>query len=64
MLSFRTTNVVRWEYRPGSVLFVVWQQGRDGVETAGDFRFSNVGNVFEADATNVFLVKFSRWFNF
>src|SRR5204863_3724334 len=27
--SFRTTNVLRWEYRPGSVLFVVWQQGRD-----------------------------------
>ena len=27
--SFRTTNVVRWEYRPGSTLFVVWQQGRE-----------------------------------
>ena len=26
--SFRTTNVLRWEYRPGSSLFVVWQQGR------------------------------------
>ena len=26
--SFRTTNVLRWEYRPGSALFVVWQQGK------------------------------------
>ena len=26
--SFRTTNVLRWEYKPGSALFVVWQQGR------------------------------------
>src|SRR5262249_42453765 len=24
--SFRTTNVLRWEYKPGSTLFVVWQQ--------------------------------------
>ena len=24
--SFRTTNVLRWEYRPGSQLFLVWQQ--------------------------------------
>ena len=63
--SFRTTNVVRWEYRPGSVLFVVWQQGRDGFAPDGRFRFgSNFGDVFEADATNVFLVKFSRWLNF
>ena len=63
--SFRTTNVLRWEYRPGSVLFVVWQQGRDGFASDGRFRFgSNFGDVFEADATNVFLVKFSRWLNF
>jgi len=26
--SFRTTNVLRWEYKPGSTLFVVWQQAR------------------------------------
>ena len=27
--SFRTTNVLRWEYKPGSTLFVVWQQARE-----------------------------------
>ena len=30
VLSFRTTNVLRWEFKPGSAFFVVWQQGREG----------------------------------
>ena len=43
----------------------MWQQGRDGFASDGRFRFgSNFGDVFEADATNVFLIKFSRWLNF
>jgi len=63
--SFRTTNVLRWEYRPGSVLFVVWQQGRDGFADDGRFRLGrNFGDIFESDAQNVFLIKFSRWLNF
>ena len=28
--QLRTNSVVRWEYRPGSTLFVVWAHGRDG----------------------------------
>jgi hypothetical protein len=64
-LSFRTTNVLRWEYRPGSALFVVWQQGREDVRAYGDFEFSrDVGGSFSAPATNAFLVKISRWMNF
>lgn len=63
--SFRTTNVLRWEYRPGSVLFVVWQQGRDGFANDGRFRLGrSFGDIFESDAQNVFLIKFSRWLNF
>ena len=27
--SFNSSVVARWEYRPGSTLFVVWTQGRD-----------------------------------
>jgi hypothetical protein len=43
----------------------VWQQGRNGFEPDGLFRFGrNFSDVFDADATNVFLVKFSRWLNF
>jgi hypothetical protein len=63
--SFRTTNVVRWEYKPGSSLFVVWQQNRSGVEDVGDFVFNrDFSGVFGAPAQNVFLVKMSYWFNF
>jgi hypothetical protein len=62
--SFRTTNVLRWEYRPGSQLFVVWQQGRSDSLDHGDFRFGrDFGGIFSAPANNVFLVKFSYWLN-
>ncbi len=62
--SFRTTNVLRWEYKPGSTLFVVWQQGREDSVGYGDFNFSrDFGAVFDAPAKNVFLVKFAYWFN-
>ena len=63
--SFRTTNVVRWEYRPGSALFVVWQQGREDVTARGDFRFRrDFGDALSTPGSNVFLVKISRWLNF
>jgi hypothetical protein len=63
--SFRTTNVLRWEYRPGSALFVVWQQGREENESYGRFRFSrDFGGIFGVPASNVFLVKFSYWLNY
>ena len=63
--SFRTTNVLRWEYKPGSTLFVVWQQGReDSVDTA-TFNFGrDFGGVFDAPARNVFLVKWAYWLNY
>jgi hypothetical protein len=62
--SFRTTNVLRWEYKPGSSLFVVWQQNRSGFEEAGNFDFGrDFGGVFSAPAHNVFLVKLSYWLN-
>lgn len=62
--SFRTTNVMRWEYKPGSALFVVWQQGRQDSLSHGDFQFGrDFGGVFSAPAHNVFLVKLSYWLN-
>ncbi len=63
--SFRTTNVVRWEYRPGSTLFVVWQQGREDVLDQGTFRFGrDFGGIFDTPARNVFLVKWAYWLNY
>lgn len=62
--SFRTTNVLRWEYKPGSALFVVWQQGREDTIDYGRFEFNrDFGGTFSAPARNVFLVKMSYWIN-
>jgi hypothetical protein len=62
--SFRMTNVLRWEYKPGSALYVVWQQGREDVADTGRFKFGpNFRSTFALPATNVFLVKFSYWLN-
>ena len=62
--SFRTTNVLRWEYKTGSALFVVWQQGREDTLDTGRFAFSrDFGGIFSAPSRNVFLVKWSYWLN-
>jgi len=63
--SFRTTNVLRWEYKPGSTLFVVWQQARENDAVPGEFRFGrDVRNIFAVPPKNVFLVKLAYWLNY
>jgi hypothetical protein len=63
--SFRTTNVVRWEYKPGSTLFVVWQQARENDAVPGGFDARrDLHNIFGVAPTNVFLVKFAYWLNY
>jgi Domain of unknown function (DUF5916)/Carbohydrate family 9 binding domain-like len=60
--NLRGNAVLRWEYRPGSALFVVWQQQRSGFEPIGDFSASrDVGDIFKTVPTNVFLVKATYW---
>src|ERR1044071_1769989 len=45
--SLRGSAVLRWEYRPGSTLFFVWQQQRSASESFGDFAFGrDAGAVF------------------
>ncbi|MBI4502394.1 MAG: carbohydrate binding family 9 domain-containing protein [Gemmatimonadetes bacterium] len=63
--EFRSNVVFRWEYRPGSVLFLVWQQGRQDQRDlegsrplGGDLR-----DVFRLPADNAFLLKASYWIN-
>ncbi len=64
VLTFRTTNVLRWEYKPGSAFFVVWQQGREGFTQRGDYRFSrDFGDLFASPSTNALVVKLAYWFN-
>jgi hypothetical protein len=63
--SFRTTNVLRWEYKPGSTLFIVWQQARENDAVPGDFRFGrDLRDIFRSAPRNVFLVKLAYWLNY
>jgi hypothetical protein len=63
--SFRTTNVLRWEYRPGSTLFVVWQQARENDAVPGGFNTGrDLRDIFAVAPKNVFLVKFAYWLNY
>ena len=63
--SFRTTNVLRWEYKPGSTLFVVWQQARENDAVPGGFRFGrDIHDIFGVPPKNVFLVKLAYWVNY
>lgn len=61
--QFNSNVVVRWEYRPGSALFVVWQQGRQDSESLyGNRSFrGDLNRLFEARPDNTFLIKMSYW---
>ena len=60
--QFRSNAVLRWEYRPGSVLFAVWSQGRDHFAQTGDFSVGgDLGTLFRQPGDNVFMVKLSYW---
>ena len=60
--SVRGSAVVRWEFRPGSAMYVVWNENRADVAPVGDFRFRrDVGALRNAPSQDVLLVKFSYW---
>jgi len=63
--QFRSNVVFRWEYLPGSILFVVWSQGRAG--STGVEGSENLGgdlrDLFALPVDNAFLVKVSYWLN-
>ncbi|HUH13404.1 MAG TPA: DUF5916 domain-containing protein [Longimicrobiales bacterium] len=61
--QLRSNVVLRWEYRPGSSLFLVWSQGRTDFTRDARFRFrEDVGDLWSAAGTNVLMLKASYWF--
>lgn len=57
--------VVRWEYRPGSTLFLVWQRQQEDEAGVGRFDLSrDASALWGAPARNVFLLKASYWLGF
>ncbi len=63
--QFRSNVVFRWEYRPGSTLFVVWSQGRQGsTGLEGTRTFGgDLNDLFNLRPDNSFLMKLSYWIN-
>ncbi len=63
--SLNSTLLVRWEYRPGSSLYLVWTRSRpDYDDSVNDLDLSrDFDRFFSAGSTNVFLVKASYWLN-
>jgi hypothetical protein len=54
--------VLKWEWRPGSTIFLVWQQSRNAREAIG--ARAGVDDMFRslaAPGTNILLFKTSFW---
>ena len=61
--SFQSNLVIRWEYRPGSTLFLVWSQGRDSFESDYNANLNySAKELWDAYPHNIFLVKLAYRF--
>jgi hypothetical protein len=63
--QLRTNAVLRWEYLPGSTLFLVWAHGREGFTQDQERRpwHDELGGLWDLDADDTFLLKVSYWLN-
>ena len=60
--SLRGNAVLRWEYRPGSTLYLVWQRRQAHEALVGDFRFRrDMDALLRAPSENIFMVKLRYW---
>ncbi len=62
ILSLRGNAVLRWEYLPGSSLYLVWTQSRSDYEPGGEFEFKHsMSHLFTVTPDNIFMLKLSYW---
>jgi len=62
--SLRGNMVLRWEFRPGSTIYLVWTQNGSESENLGDFEFGHsLSRLVDLRLDNIFLIKFSYWWN-
>ena len=60
--SLNGDAVLRWEYRPGSTLYLVWTQSRSGDSSTGDFDLTRDWTALSrTHPDNIFAVKVSYW---
>ncbi|NQV16773.1 carbohydrate binding family 9 domain-containing protein [bacterium] len=57
------TLVLRWEFSPGSTMYLVWTHNGTNFENPGHFDLSrDLNNLLKSDADDVFALKLSYWF--
>lgn len=62
--QWRSNMVIRWEYSPGSTLYLVWTQSRTQSLADGSYNLGpDMRDLFNVTPHNVFLIKFNRWFS-
>ena len=62
--SFIWNAVYRWEFAPGSQLFVIWNEGRNYFDRVGALQpDDNFSDLFDATPVDTFVIKISKWFN-
>jgi hypothetical protein len=61
-VSLRGNAVLRWEYMPGSTLFLVWTQSRSDNVVDGTFAFNgSFGRLVSSKPDNIFMIKLTYW---
>ena len=65
VVSFRSNLVLRWEWNPGSTLYLVWQQNQSGFEPQGArVGVSDLWDSIVAEGDDYFAIKISYWIPF
>ncbi len=62
--EFQSNLLLRWEYKPGSLLYLVWTQSRNGSDPTGEYNFGkDFSSLFSKSPQNTFLLKLSYNFH-
>ena len=62
--SLRGNAVLRWEFMPGSIFYFVWSHNQQNYDDAGNMDFKrDFKNLWNATGDDVFMIKFSYWFD-
>ena len=65
-ISIRSNFVVKWEFKPGSSMFLVWQHERNHYEITDEknLRISDgVDKLLGSDYVSTFMIKVAHWFS-
>ncbi len=60
--SLRGNAILRWQFRPGSTLYLVWTQDRSGTAATGSLALGpDIGRIFDRPPADTFLAKITWW---